>query len=380
MTEKNELAGLEIGNDQAYAKVGLYGQQGSGKTFTAALFAIGLHEHIHSKKPVFFFDTETGSSFVKPIFDQAKIPLVGKRSKSFADLMESAEIAERNCDIMICDSMTHVWVDLCDSYRKKKYVCEKCSGSGMSNNSNCSKCGGSGCYRDRLSVWDYAPIKKSWAEWVDFFVNSKLHFFACGRAGGVYELRENPEGKEEIMKVEDKFKSEAEYGYEMSLLIQMKPVKTTKGIDNTAFIWKDRFNVINGLELKMPKFSDILPHIQLLNIGGIHIGTVPGKDTLQMLKTPRPSSEEWQKQKQIVLEEIQALLLEKYPSSSVDDKKGKATAVKSVFNTRSWTAVEGLTLEELSGGFKAMEKLLNQPVSTDNNKGAPPVAAKAVKK
>lgn len=370
METKNELEGLEIGNDQAYAKVGLYGQQGSGKTFTSATFAIGLHEHIHSKKPVFFFDTETGSSFVKPLFDKAKIPLVGKRSKSFADLMEAAEVAERNCDIMICDSMTHVWNDLCESYRRKKYACDKCGGPGMFNGKECFKCGGSGTYRDRLSVWDYAPIKKSWGEWVDFFINSKLHFFACGRAGGVYELRENLEGKEEIMKVEDKFKSEAEYGYEMSLLIQMKPVKTKKGIENTAFIWKDRFNLINGAEIKSPRFEDILPHINMLNIGGAHVGTVAGKDTLEMLKTPRPSSEEYQKLKTIVLEEIQNMMTLRYPSSGTEDKKAKMELLKTIFKTLSWTAVESMKLEQLEDGKALLQAHLEKSLEGISSKKA----------
>lgn len=360
MSEKNELAGFEIGNDQAYAKVGFYGQQGAGKTFTASLFAIGLHEHIKSKKPIWFQDTETGSSFVKPLFDKAGITLVGKRSRSFADLLTSARIAERNCDIMIGDSMTHIWVDLCDSYRRKKYSCDKCGGGGKYNEKDCAKCDGSGTYRDRVSVYDYQPIKKEWAVWVDFFLNSKLHMFVCGRAGGTYELRENIEGKEEIMKVEEKFKAESEYGYEMSLLLQMKPVRTKKGINITAFIWKDRFNFINGMELVNPSFKDILPHVQMLNIGGVHVPTVSEKDTLDMLKTPKSSTEEYQKQKTIALEEIQALLLERYPSSAVDDKKGKMQAVKAIFNTRSWTAVESLKLEELQGGLKMLDSYLEK--------------------
>ena len=351
----DELKGMEIGNDQAYAKVGLYGQQGSGKTFTASLFAIGLHKYIKSTKPVFFFDSETGSSFVKKLFDDEKITLVGKRSKSFADLLESTKLAERNCDISIVDSATHLWMDLCESYRKKKYACEKCSASGKVNDKECFRCGGSGTIRDKLTVWDYSPVKKSWGEWVDFFVNSRLHIFVCGRAGGKYEMRENIEGKEEIMKVEETFKSEAEFGYENSLLIQMKPIKTKKGIDNMAFIWKDRFNIINGQEFKMPKFDDILPHIQLLNLGGTHIGTVQEKDTVEMLKTPRANSEEYQKQKQIVIEELQGLLLLRHPSSAADDKKAKTEAVKAIFGTLSWTSVESMKLEALQEGLLRMQ-------------------------
>lgn len=349
----------EIGNEQAYAKIGLYGQQGSGKTFTAALFAIGLHKFIHSKKPIFFQDTETGSSFVKTLFDKDGIKLIGNRSRSFADLLYSATFAEKNCDIMIVDSVTHMWGDLCESYRKKKYECEKCEGTGKVDKKECFKCDGSGVWRDRLSVFDYAPIKKEWSKWVDFFVNSNIHFIVCGRAGGKYEIRENDEGKETLIKVEETFKGESEYGYECSCLIQMKPVKTKKGIDNIAFVWKDRFNKINGREFKMPKFEDILPHIQMLNIGGKHIGLTVGLDTTAMLKTPQGSTDEYKRKCTIVLEEIQAILILHYPSSSMDDKKAKLELLKQCFGTYSWTEIETMKLKELQEKYEVLIKFLN---------------------
>lgn len=369
MEISKELEGLELGNDQAYDKVEFYGQQGSGKTTTASLCAIGMHGYIKSQKPVFFHDTETGSSFVKHLFDEAGIKLVGKRSKTFADLMEAAQIAQRNCDIMLVDSITHIWVDLCESYRKKKYLCEKCNGTGKIGEKDCFKCEGSGTWRDRLSMYDYQPIKKEWAKWVDFFLNSKLHLYVCGRAGGKYESRENLEGQTEIMKVDEVLKAESEFGYEASLLIQMKPIKTKKGIENTAFVWKDKFrnSGLNGKEIKMPKFEDFLPHVQLLNIGGLHIGTTDGKDTLEMLKTPHGSSEEYTRQKTIVLEEIQAAMTLKWPSSGTEDKKAKMEALNTVFGTLSWTAVESMKLEQLMEGQSRMLVYIETFKSEPNN-------------
>ncbi len=38
-------------NRMAFAKVGLYGTAGSGKTYTAAKIAIGLHQYTKSTKP-----------------------------------------------------------------------------------------------------------------------------------------------------------------------------------------------------------------------------------------------------------------------------------------------------------------------------------------
>ena len=59
-------------NDQAYLKAGFFGQEASGKTYSATQLVIGLHGLLKEKglpegdNPVLFMDTETGSSWVKP--------------------------------------------------------------------------------------------------------------------------------------------------------------------------------------------------------------------------------------------------------------------------------------------------------------------------
>jgi hypothetical protein len=43
----------------SYLKAGIMGFAGSGKTYTAASVAIGLHKLTKSDNPMFFLDTET---------------------------------------------------------------------------------------------------------------------------------------------------------------------------------------------------------------------------------------------------------------------------------------------------------------------------------
>ena len=75
-------------NKMAYAKVGLYGTAGSGKTRTAAEIAIGLHKAIGSTKPIVGFDTEPAFSFILPLFQKANIELlVSDESRALSDLM-----------------------------------------------------------------------------------------------------------------------------------------------------------------------------------------------------------------------------------------------------------------------------------------------------
>ena len=339
----------KLANRQAYLKCGMFGFQGSGKTRTASEIAIGLAKFLSSTKPIFFFDTEVGSNFVEPLFKEAELELIGVQSKAFIDLLGALDYAQENCEIMIIDSITHLWNELCDSYRRKKYECHRCAGSGKQETIECSKCNGTGAITDRLTVWDYSPIKKEWARFVDKMLNAKLHIIVCGRAGNEYDSQENIEGKLEIVKSGAKFKAESEFGYEMSLLIEMRKEKTEKGIEILAFVWKDRFDIINGKEFKQPKFEDFLPHIMRLNLGGNHV-SIESSSSFEAIKTPSGSSEEYSRQKTIMLEEIQATINFRFPSSSAADKRGKAEALKAGFSTFSWTAVESMSLDDLHEG------------------------------
>ena len=62
-----------IGNTKPYFKAAFQGFAGSGKTYTAAQVAVGLHKRIGSKKPIVIFDTEQASKFLKPLFAEAGI-------------------------------------------------------------------------------------------------------------------------------------------------------------------------------------------------------------------------------------------------------------------------------------------------------------------
>ena len=70
----------------AFAKVGFLGFAKSGKTFTATQMAIGLADIIKAKT-IGFLDTETGSDFMIPLFEQVKLDLVVAKTRAFKDLL-----------------------------------------------------------------------------------------------------------------------------------------------------------------------------------------------------------------------------------------------------------------------------------------------------
>lgn len=105
---------------QAFAKIGIYGDAGSGKTRTATEIAVGLWKKYDLKKPVAMFDTEPAASYIIPFFEKASIEFyVYDESRAVKNLMGFWREAEKECSIIIADSITHVWKDCQDSFLKK---------------------------------------------------------------------------------------------------------------------------------------------------------------------------------------------------------------------------------------------------------------------
>jgi hypothetical protein len=343
----------------AFAKVGLLGFAGSGKTRTATEIAIGLHKSLNSKKPVVFMDTETGSDFVLPIFKSHNIELLVSKTRAFKDLAEGLKEAPSISDILIIDSLSHFWVDIVESYRKKKGV-------------------------TRLSFQDWGILKPMWGN--DFstpFVTSALHIIVCGRAGFEYDYFEGEDGKMELYKTGTKMNAEKDFGFEPSLVIEMERVKNPEATQEyksaktkdqktkaakrmmaerefirMATVLKDRSDIMDGKVFYNPTYQDFAPHWESINIGGEHKPLESGDSTGLF---DSKGDNDWSRRKKmsdIALEEIQGELVNKWPGSSVQEKKMKTDFLFWVFDTRSWTAIEGFSLENLNGGLKQIRDML----------------------
>lgn len=334
-------------NRQAYAKVGLYGTAGSGKTRTATEIAIGLHQAIGSKKPVVAFDTEPAFSFVLPLFQAAGIELlVADESRALVDLMKFMDEAEKVSDIVIIDSITHVWRDAQESYLARLNGFRKKDGK-----------------RPLLALefQHWRPIKAAWAEFTDRFLSSKLHVIVCGRAGQVYEYQDKDDGsgKKELISTGTRMATEKELGYEPSLLVEMIADREQGRIVNTALVQKDRSDNLNGAELRMPNFASFAPHFRALNIGGTHFDSMNKRDSQGMFEEADEAGwDKEKKQREIWSEEIQGLLTKRWPGQTVDEKKAKGDAIEAVLQTRSWTKVESLHSTRLQAAYHEMRKYI----------------------
>lgn len=346
------------GQGPGYLKAGFQGFQGSGKTFTAALLAIGTRDYFGLDGPIAMADSEGGAVYVNKMTKElCGLDLIVAPTQAFSDLVKVGEEAiNAGASVLIVDSMTHYWKEIQESHLA------------TINRQRRQKNWGP---RDRLEFQDWAAIKRTWAQWTDFYLNSKLHIVIAGRAGFEYGYQENEQGKKELIKTGVKMKAESEFGYEPSLLVEMEreqSVEERAKTWRTATVLKDRFNVIDGqvgrfvshrepqknLDQTMAFFR---PYLDCL-VPGAHtpIDTALKTDT----GVDETGDDEWQRRKReraILCEELQAELLLRWPSQSASDKAAKAAVIKHLFGTGSWTKVESMQPDQLRDGLAALKTL-----------------------
>ena len=338
-------------NKMAYAKVGLYGSAGSGKTRTASEIAIGLHKAIGSKKPIAAFDTEPAFSFVLPLFDKAGIDLlVADESRALEDLMKFMDEAEKVSDIVIIDSITHVWRDAQESFLRRLNESRK-----RQNRKPLMA----------LEFQHWRPIKAAWAAFTDRFLSSKMHVLVCGRAGNVYEYQDKDDGsgKKELISTGTRMATEKELGYEPSLLIEMIADRQDGKIVNVAVIQKDRSDRLNGKEIPMPSYLKLKGHFDALNIGGAHFDSMDKHDSQGMFEDAEEGGWDNEKrQREIWCEEIKAVLIQQgFDGTGQEAKQARVALLQEIFGTGSWTKVESLPSEKIKAGCLKMRTKFEPP-------------------
>lgn len=322
----------------AYLKAGLMGFAGGGKTFTATQIAIGLHAYLKERKlpegdaPVFFLDTETGSDYVRPLFDKAGIELEQAKTRAFVDLVPAVREAESRRAILLIDSISHFWREFTESYAQKRN-------------------------RHRgLEFSDWAYLKKEWGKFTDAYVNSASHIIMCGRAGYEFDFFEDENGKKQLEKTGVKMRAETETGYEPSLLVLLERHMDmdTKRVYREAHVLKERFDVIDGKTFRNPKFEDFLPHIELLNLGGAQVGVDTSRSSEESIPGPERQDWKWrEKQCEILLEKIEVVLKEQFNTATKDGRNELVKALMEVAGTESWKELETFHMDKLKEVYKA---------------------------
>jgi len=341
-----------IHNEQGFLKCNLYGLQGSGKTFTAVEFACGLVERYKLSKPIGFFDTEGGASFVaETVKKRTGMDMIGVRSRSFKTLLEATAEAEETCSVWIVDSATHVWRDLCDGYLAR-------------------------VKRSRLRIDDWMPLKKEWARFTTLVLNTNMHFVVCGRAGVDFKDIIEEDGSTKSAAVGMKMKAEGEFGFEPSLVFYMERAQNQKGRGtiHRAICEKDRFDEMDGAVIDDPKFADIEPH--MARLAGKHTGVSTDSNSAELFDDNGDGS--WAREKrarEIYQEKIKAVLIKAgLDGQSAGAKKDRLSALENAFNVTNitWTEIENMESGMIQVGYEGLAKALGQvPERVVGDGGAP---------
>lgn len=349
---------MELGTGQGYLKAGLLGFNKSGKSYTGTLLAIAAARATGADGPIVMFDTEGGSEYLAPlVLRLTGKKLLGVKSRSFDDLMKVTLEAEEVGGALVIDSITHVWRELTEAYKKKRN-------------------------KGTLDIRDIMAIKDIWAAWPDLYLNSQLHVCICGRAGYEWDMEENENGRKQLVKTGVKMKVESEFGFEPSLLIEMERVQEEVGggkyrLTRQAIVLGDRFNKIDAHSCRFESCPEE-PEKELAAVAaffGPHLACLtPGAHTpinTSVSSDPPVDEEgpEWQREKRsrtILCEEIMGELTRAFPGQTSREKYAKGVLVKQAFGTFSWTHVEQLHSNQLKTGLEKIRGILNNPIELES--------------
>lgn len=355
----------KLENNRPFLKLALEGFAGDGKTFTASQIGIGVHKLIKSGKPIALFDTEKAFKALKWKFDAEGIQtVVNDEERSLEALNQAIAWCESgNADVLIIDSITHVWEEFLRAYlnRPDKY--------------------GKETKRTRLEFQDWGVLKPTWKEKFSTpFVMAKCHIIFTGRAGYEYTDERNEEtGKREIFKSGIKMKAETETAFEPDILVLMQKVQDLiseeKSVHRVAMVVKDRTTQIDGKVFKNPTFEDFYPAIKVLLDGTlreVHGSNIP--DTFAEFEN---KYSEVAKDREVLLAEVSGCFELMGLGAGAKDKQTKAWTLNQVYKVNSLEALgkknnttirEGLVIiKDFSNKFKDyMNECLDKEIEMDS--------------
>ncbi len=316
-------------NKMAYLKMGIMGFPSSGKSYTSFVMAKGLHAHLELKKPICVLDTENAKGFLLEEFGDEKTEFLEpeKSSLAFNDLLITVKDAERECSILIIDSISAIWDKLLEDIMIKKR-------------------------KKDTSMYIYTLAIREWRAFTAIFLNSNLHIIYAGRAGFAYTQQESESGKMESVATGTKMRGESQMGYEPSLLIEMERIRGKEigaKVTHMAHVVKDRAgkNGIDGLFKPDPTFDFFMPHIEALNIGGKHEAYDTTLNSQDLFEAGGDSWDQKKRDREIACEELKDQLMLKFSGTTVD-KKAKIEFLEELFGTTSWTEIENVSSKKVT--------------------------------
>jgi hypothetical protein len=242
----------------------------------------------------------------------------------------------------------------------------------------------------RLRIWDWNPLKYEWRKSIlEPMARSPIHYTVCGRLAFKYEAIE-VEDTTVMAATDSKMSAEKNTEYETALTIEMErfnltdaemqtlgkaikhnqPVRTyARAARYRMTVIKDKMGALSGkviefdpneewVEPNNALWLSLQPHINRLKLGGKYIGLDVEKTSAGMFGSADTSWAEAEREKTILLEEVEAEMKTRFGQSK-DDKAAGIALLKQAFGTPSWTAIQGMTLDKVREGHNKIVLVQN---------------------
>lgn len=344
-----------------HVKAGLFGPEASGKTRTAAELAALTYRRAGATRGVLMIDTEGGSDFVAEIFEASGIPFYVKKTRAFVDVVAALDEAVAEVDLVIIDSLTHVYRELMAEYLAARG-------------------------RKVMEKGDWLPLKAEWAPLVERVVSLPVHIIVCGRLGWVYEDYYDAErDRYDSARTGQKMAGDSEFGYEPNVTIAMSREELPAGgFELVATCTKDRFvgSPILGKVFRFPVEDGdpaavavrielaFGPHLDRYAFDASPVPVDVAASSAALFAAPDRSRERYRRNQAIEVEKIDALFQQYLSGMSAADKRARVEIRMAVFETASETEIAGMHPDRLSRCRMLLAGLFAQ-IEADAKDGRP---------
>lgn len=348
-------------------KLAIFGEQGTGKTTTACLYAAAISKEFYGGAPVWGTDPELGMQFPKrTIFVPEKIEFVQRTVPTFQGMLTDMRDAERAGACVWMVELQKIWIELLKTVRKKS-----------ANN------------------WGN-ELNALWTDYVAHFLNSKMHCIALGRVGDVTDDMIADNGEITKVKTGEKMKAGGSnnFGYEPHLVLRMKleqkprrqggQVTEDQGrMNHIAYVLKDRTWALNGKEFKWSDkvgykpggysqvWQSLKPHFTAVQetMGIVQLDTAANSEAM-IDSNGNGEFYQMRQRKESMAAEIKACMDLFFAGRGKEEVQVRLAVTDLIFGVKSREAADGLANEKLERGLRILHAYEKFPVHNLETKEA----------